>query len=154
MHVSGRNAYWKNPQQVLDKSLLTNRNYSGKFFIKLDSDVAVNVQMMARITIDSTFSFFQLGVVSVTNAGIWYPVPFTLHVSQTTIDSAESIEIYPQVSDPTVSYTIDEMFIVESDDLVSYTSLVTDGDFSTGLNLWTSSGLVFDLIDPYKIELK
>ena len=142
MHVSGRNANWKNPQQAIDKSLLTNRNYSGKFFIKLDSDSDTTVQMMAKITVNGSPSYFQLGSVSVTTAGIWYPVPFTLLVPQTTIDNAESIVLYPQVNDPMVSYTIDEMYIVESDDLVSYTSLVTDGDFSTGLGLWTSQGPV------------
>ena len=99
--------------------------------------------MMAKITINGNPSYFSLGDVTVSKAGIWYAVPFTMLVPQTTIDSADSIVIYPQVSDPNVSYSIDEMFLVESDDLVTYTSLVTDGDFSTGLGLWTSQGMVF-----------
>lgn len=142
MHVSGRNANWKNPQQVLDKTELTGRNYAGKFFIKLDSDSATTVQMMAKITTNGNNAFFSLGDVNVSQAGIWYAVPFNFLVPQTTIDNADQIAIYPQVSDPNVSYTIDEMYLVEADDFVEYTSLITDGQFSTGLGLWTSQGLV------------
>ena len=148
--ITGRNANWKNPQQVLDKTQLTGRNYAGKFFIKLDSDSATTVQMMAKITTNGNNAFFSLGDVNVSQAGIWYAVPFTFLVPQTTIDNAEQIAIYPQVADPNVSYTIDEMYLVEADDFVEYTSLITDGEFSTGLGLWTSQGLVFRYFCTYR----
>ena len=150
--VTGRGVQGAAVAMEFDGDTLSNQDYKGRVFFKpAAGNAAGTVKMMVRNQkkVDNSNRWTQLSSVIDVPAGtadsVWIPVDFTWNPRDSANSNPTNYRyqlylLYVGENGEFGDYYQDESFVVPADGLISYTSLVTDGDFESGTSLWYTSG--------------
>ena len=140
MRVPPRTQNYHGPTQTISGSLLTASSYTGKVFVKNEFEGEQTFEMMIRWkhNDDGSQSWEQAGSLVQSNTD-WAELKFSFDNSGRNFADYDAT-FYVQTQNPSQSYLIDEIYLVDANDLypprVDY---LRDGDFEMS-EFYSASG--------------